>query len=428
MHIITTHSNTDFDALASMVAGTYLYPDAFGVLPSHLQPNVRDFLAIHQDMFRIMPRKYIDLEDIRTLTIVDTNNWRRLDRMEGLKSDPDININLWDHHMEGGNVEPAWFRREEVGATVTMMLEEMKDRDCAFSPIHATLFLLGIYDDTGCLSFPSTTSRDAYVAGFLIENGADLNIVTSYLNTTVDDPHSEVFKKMLDSSKVVRTAGYNVGLCMLEVESGLTMLSSLVTKFREFKGYDAAFGIFSVGGKCMVIGRGGPQTVDVGSVVRKLGGGGHPGAGSATVRSTDISEVFEKVIDLVMQSESHNVLVEHIMSPIDPFTVSSSNSMENARRAFENKLVSALLVVDQGNLQGALSMVDFLKAEKGSMLNAPVKGFMRRDIPVLHPGQTARDVLSIMSASDIGVLPVMSGEKIQGVVTRADLLFQVYNF
>ncbi len=429
MHIVTTHTNTDFDALASTVAGTFLYPGAVGVMPGHMQPNVRDFFTLHQDLFRIIPRKFFTPEGVETLTVVDTGNWKRLDRMDALKNAGKLTINLWDHHIEGGDIEADWKRVEESGSTVTMMVEEIKKQDIAFSPIHATLFMLGIYSDTGCLSFPSTTPRDVYMAGFLLENGADLNMVSSCLNTTVDESHSDVFKQMLDTSEVVKSAGFTIGITMLPVKSGLTMLAPLVTRFKEFKGYDAAFGIFSAAGdKCMVIGRGSPQGIDVGAVARRLGGGGHPGAGSATVRSVEMNTLFHQVVEIIRQVEDEVVPVKNIMSDPAPFIVDITASMEDAYRAFDNSQVSAIIVVEKGKPCGALGWFDLLNAKNRNLLKNPVKGFMRREIPVLDPEQPARETLAAMNASDTGLLPVMKGDSLAGVVTRGDILLHLYNF
>ena len=184
MQIAVTHSNTDFDALASLVAATYLYPGAIGVLPNQLYANVRQFLALHRDLFKICSVRELDMDSITGLIVVDTNNWSRLDRLASLQERKDLSILLWDHHLKGGNIEPTWKCQEQSGATITLMLREMKKRDCAFSPMHATLFLMGIYEDTGNLVYPSTSAEDAHAAGFLLENGADLNVATAYLSST----------------------------------------------------------------------------------------------------------------------------------------------------------------------------------------------------------------------------------------------------
>ncbi|MBI4860644.1 MAG: DHH family phosphoesterase [Candidatus Riflebacteria bacterium] len=164
MELITTHNRTDFDALASVVAATFLYPGAVGVLPRLLQTNVQQFLAIHKDLFRLRPAAQVDRAAITRLVIVDTNQWKRLDRMDDLRERRDLEVHLWDHHMAGSDIEAAWECHEEVGATISLMVREMKARDCAFAPMQATLFLLGLYEDTGSLSFPSVKADDAHAA------------------------------------------------------------------------------------------------------------------------------------------------------------------------------------------------------------------------------------------------------------------------
>jgi len=51
MEIIVTHKNADFDALASLVAASIVYPEARPIVPKTLNPNVRAFLSIHKDSF-----------------------------------------------------------------------------------------------------------------------------------------------------------------------------------------------------------------------------------------------------------------------------------------------------------------------------------------------------------------------------------------
>ena len=62
MDIITTHKNTDFDALASVMAANLIYPDARCILPKSLNPNVRAFLSIHKDVFTLHEFKDLDLD------------------------------------------------------------------------------------------------------------------------------------------------------------------------------------------------------------------------------------------------------------------------------------------------------------------------------------------------------------------------------
>ena len=49
------------------------------------------------------------------------------------------------------------------------------------TPDEATILMMGIYEDTGSLTFSSTTEEDYYAAAFLLKEGANLNIVSDII-------------------------------------------------------------------------------------------------------------------------------------------------------------------------------------------------------------------------------------------------------
>ncbi len=118
MQVITTHTNSDFDALASLVAASFLYPQAKRVIPSQVNPMVREFLAVHWDMLRLVSRKSLDLSNLTSLIVTDTSSWKRLDNMHELQARHDLEVILWDHHMGQAGIRAGIKRKEEVGATV----------------------------------------------------------------------------------------------------------------------------------------------------------------------------------------------------------------------------------------------------------------------------------------------------------------------
>ncbi len=427
MQIVTTHTNTDFDALASMVACTSLYPGVHGVLPSHVMPGVRSFLSIHQDLLRIIPRKGFDPDAVTGLIVVDTNNWNRLDQMGSLAGRKDLEIISWDHHMEGTTIVSDTEHREEVGASVTLLLEEMERQQTPFTPMQATLFLLGIYDDTGCLTFSSATPRDARMTAFLLENGADLNIVSAFLSNTIDDSHSQVFSDMLAHATILEQKGMKIGIFARPVQSGLTLLSSLVEKFREFKGLDVVFGIFSTDqDKVMVIGRSGPAGVDVGAVVRSLGGGGHPGAGSAIVKKADPARVCEQVTALIQKFRQKNTFVRDIMSDAVRFKIPSSLTMAEAGDIMARSRINGLLVCEEDRFMGLLPGSAVSGAKKKNRLSHSVKGFIKTTVPAVGPDDNARTAMDRMNQSREGVLPVLEKGCLAGVLTRGGLILHIY--
>jgi len=318
-----------------------------------MEPKVKSFLAIHQDLFRLKSRKGFSLEDVDSLIVVDANNWKRLDQMESLTGKKDLEIICWDHHMEGDTIGGTQVHRQEVGATIALLVEEMERQDTAFLPMHATLFLLGIYSDTGCLCFSSVTARDARMVSFLLDNGADLNLVSAYLTDTVDDAHSKVFSDMLASAMILEIEGLKIGCCVQPVKSGLTMLANLVTKYKDFKGLDAAIVVFPTDlGKWMIIGRSSSPGFDVGLIMRTLGGGGHGGAGSAVVKGVDIDELKKKIVTLIQTASRKDVLAESIMSDPKGFKADTDLTMAQAAKLLSQRNEIALLVCEKNAFLG----------------------------------------------------------------------------
>jgi len=98
MEIITTHTNTDFDGLASMVAAGKLHPGAQLVLPGAADRNVREFLALHADLLDIRSAKQIDLERVTRLIVVDTQSRSRLGDIERVFSNPKLEVIIYNPH------------------------------------------------------------------------------------------------------------------------------------------------------------------------------------------------------------------------------------------------------------------------------------------------------------------------------------------
>ena len=103
LQIIMSHVNTDFDALASLIAAKKLYPDARVVIPNEQTAPVRQFLTIYRDTFDLTEDHQIDWEEVTDLILVDTASLSRLGNYTK-KLDPDkLSITVYDHHPPGSN-------------------------------------------------------------------------------------------------------------------------------------------------------------------------------------------------------------------------------------------------------------------------------------------------------------------------------------
>ncbi len=427
LQVVTTHKNTDFDALASVVTATILYPEAIPMLPLIVNPNVKAFLSIHKDLFCLYSPNEIDVDAVSSLIVVDTNRWERLDRMQSIKQRPDVEIILWDHHMNSGDIQSTWQCVEHVGANVTLMIRQLKKEDKQITPMQATLFLAGIYEDTGNLMFSSTTAEDAYAAAYLLENKADLNVVRSWLRPAYGEKQKNVLFNMLRSASKVKIDGHQVSMCKIEIEGHVGSLAVVVGMYREILGVDTAFGIFTdkTRDRCIIIGRSSIDGVNIGTVMQGLGGGGHPGAGSAMLKFVDPDTLEERIKELIKGVGHGSVTIKDVMSsPV--FSISSDKSMKAAAQLLKEKGCTGVPVVDNGKLVGIISRRDFKKIKKESQLKAPTKAFMSTKVRKIGPEENPMDAAKLMVKYDIGRLPVVEGGKMVGIITRSDAMNYFY--
>lgn len=428
MNIITTHKNTDFDALASVIAGTMLYPGAVGVIPKSVNNNVARFLSTHKTAFNIVLPDEIDYDQVRRLIVVDTDQWRRLDRMDALKRRQDLEIYIWDHHLNGGDIEADWLCQEAVGATVTLLVREMKRRKMELNPLVSTILLIGLYEDTGHLSFPSTQAEDASAAAFLLENGADLNVASVFLNPPYEEIQKDILFTMMQDTEKIQFNNYIVGFNITNLEKKVPMLAAIVSMYRKIINADAVFVIFINDEKsCTVIGRSGVDQIDVGAILRNFNGGGHPAAGSATVKTADFSPhtLKNKINELIKQKQVSGAKIADLMS--FPVTlVPADTPMRNVRDLMQEQKIRGVLVGTDRSLEGIVVLWDFKKLKRESQWKSPVKAFMARNVITIAPDMQPAEAAQLMVKMKIGHLPVVHDQKIIGIVTRTDILTYFY--
>ncbi|MBI3362984.1 MAG: DHH family phosphoesterase, partial [Chloroflexi bacterium] len=158
MELILTHEQADFDAVAAQAAAHELNPTATPVLPRRANRNVRAYLTLYGDELPFVEPDDLPKEKIDRVTLVDTQS---LITLRGMGNPPSAQVHVVDHHPLNRDLPEGWTASiAETGATTTLLIEELRERDAELSEAEATLMLLGIYEDTGGLSYLDTTPRD----------------------------------------------------------------------------------------------------------------------------------------------------------------------------------------------------------------------------------------------------------------------------
>lgn len=427
MRIVIGHANPDFDAYASMVAGTKLFPGAKAVFLGTQNENVRSFHNLHSEFLEFADVRAIDPDDIDSIVMVDTQQPGRIEPFHELAATCEVPVIIYDHHPPmTGLPECAEKRISIVGATTSLLVRELRDAGQPLTPLEASVMLLGIHEDTGSLRFPNTTPLDAEAAAWLMESGADLEVLNQFLRSTLDDSQRELLHQFEDGLAVWDVSGQRIAVVTAQTEEYVDTAGVLAHYVVEDMGYPVAIAVVRMPGRLQIIGRSRVADVDVRAVMERLGGGGHAQAASAAFRDLEIPEALTKlreVLDAVVVAPPQ---AKQIMTaPVH--TVSPKATMREAADEMARWGHGGVPVAEADNvLLGVVTRKDVDSAVRHGLDHAPVTGFMTRAVVSAAPETPLAELESLLATRGIGRIPIVEGGLLVGIVTRKDVLRAQY--
>lgn len=426
--VITSHMNADFDAFASILAAKKLYPDALVVFPGSQETNLRNFfirsMGYLLDMTDI---KDINLKRIKRLVLVDTRQANRIGKFSSLLNNHDLDIHIYDHHPSMANdIKGKREIIESTGATVTILTEILKEKNIDITPEEATIMCLGIYEDTGSFSFPSTTEKDFIASAFLLSKGANLNIVANLTSRELSPQQIELLNEMIQTARHLDINGIDIVITGISSEGYVSDFAFLVHKMIRMENVAAVFAIALMENKIHVVARSKTAEVDAGAIVAEIGGGGHAYAAAATVRGKTPVQIEHQLTQILYKKiKSKKQTASELMSS-PAITVGSDISCKEASELLTRYNVNALLVTEkQGRretLSGYITRQIIEKALFHKLHDVPVREYMMTEMAVVEPGADILEIQDKIIQNKQRILPVTSKKKIIGVVTRTDLL------
>ncbi len=424
MEIITSHTNADFDALASMVAAKKLYPGATLVFPGAQEKSMRDFFLESAFYAMELERlKNVDVNDVTRLIIVDNRNPARLGKLAGALGRPGVSIHIYDHHppMEG-DLQGEFELVEEIGATTTLMVELLKEKGVPISPLEATVFALGIYEETGSLTYLSTTERDARAAAYLISQGAMLNVVSDFVTRELTQDQIAILNTLLEAAVSYEINGTRVVIAASDTSYFVPDLANIAHKMRDMDGLDVLFLVVQMGDKTHLIGRCRTPQVNVGKVLSEFGGGGHATAASASVKEMTYLQAKERLIEILKQHIKPGRLARELMtSPVK--TIPFGSAIAEAGEAMTRFSLNVLPVMSGARYEGIITRDVVQKALFHGLGKLKVEEFMTSGGPTASPGMPMGQVERLMIEERQRFIPVLNGSgTLVGAITRTDLL------
>ncbi|MBI4653729.1 MAG: CBS domain-containing protein [Nitrospirae bacterium] len=426
MDVITTHVNADFDALASMLSAKKFYPDAVMVFPGSQEKSVRDFLSAPYITLDFKRLKDINLEDISRLILVDVKNPHRIGRFSEILNKKGLKIHIYDHHpSQPDDIKGQKEVIETVGATTTIFVEMLEKNKIKITPIEATLLALGIYEETGSVTFVSTTTRDLEAIAYLLKNGANLNIVSSLISRELGPDEIDLLNELIHSSRDLVIHGVRIKIAKAFREKYMGDVAYLAHKLRDIEDIDALFIIVMMEDRVHIIARSRVAEIDVSEIAQSFGGGGHPTAASAIVKEASLEDIEERLVSLLHEKIRPVKTARDIMTaPVK--TIQWDIPIKNAEQTLTKYGVNVLPVLKDKAYVGLISREVIEKALFHEFGKSDVYGFCTTDALTVTPETSIREVESLMIEQNQRFMPVIDRGEIIGAITRTDLLRSLY--
>ncbi len=429
MEVITTHMNADFDSLASMVAAKRFYPDAVMAFAGSQEKNIRDFLvqASHYSL-DFKRQKQIPLKKVTKLILVDTRQASRLGNFAKCLDNPGLELHIYDHHPDTpkdlkGDVEVI----RPLGSTATIFTQLFREKGMPITKDEATLFSMGIYEDTGSFNYATTTPEDLEAASWLLEQGANLHAVSQSISRELTVYQLGLLNDLIKSAITYTIQGIDIVVAKLALTEYVDEFALLVRRFMVMENLNVLFALAGMEDRIYLIARSRVPEVNVGEIARDFGGGGHASAASATVKNMTMVEAEEKLVRLLNKHVRPQSLAGELMShPV--ITVPPDISIKNANQVLTRYSITVLPVVEEkSKLLGIISRRVTEKAIFHNLGNLPVSDYMTTDVAVLPGSASLADIQELIIEHRQRLIPVVDKDVLQGVITRTDLLNLLIN-
>lgn len=427
--VILTHELADFDALASLLGGALLFPQAVPVLPWKLKRNVQAFLSLYRNQFPFVEPRHLPRSSVEQVIVVDT---RTFNSVKGM-GDGTRHLVI-DHHSAAEPLPTGWEVWQEslgphtTGANATLLVERLMQQNRGLSPFQATLLALGIYEDTGSLLYPSTTHRDIRCAAWLVEQGARLEVMRRFLNFPPTDAQNELSLQLTENAEHLTVAGQNVAIVSADAPDYDDELSGLAHRLNDLFNADALFVVVNLKDHVQVVARSNTDAIDVGLVTELLGGGGHRRAAAALLEGTTLAEVRTRIWILLQEHAGAPATVAEIMSRGRPHTVDDEMSVADAMALMQRYGHEGFPVLHAGDdgrdrLVGILTRREADRTLGHRLGKLPVHKVMRQGDHTVRENAPVGTLHKLMIESGWGQIPVVdAGGEMVGIVTRTDLL------
>lgn len=422
MDVITAHTGADFDTLGAMVAAKKLYPAARVAFPGSMEKELEAALKTLVLPFKIERAVDIEVTKITRLIIVDTRSPSRIGRFSEIIDKKDLEVHTYDHHPDqNGDIPASNGVVLPYGSTTTILTLILKEKKITLSPEEATIMMAGIYEDTGSLSYGSTRVEDFDAARYLLAEGAVLSEVTKLLSHDITAGEVAALGDLIESETTYSIGGVEVTVAEVSVEDYSGEVSELARRLIKIERMPCLILLAQSTDRVHYVIRSDCKEVNAGLIAKRLGGGGHPEAASATVKGLTLIQAREKVLNHLKEEIVPKVMSSDIMST-PPITIGAKTTLKEASLKMLRFNINALPVTSGGKLKGVITRQIVDKAVGHGLGTALAIDYLSSDLLTIEVSTSIDEVRRMIPELGQRLLPVMDKGRLAGVITRTDLI------
>ncbi|MEK7725570.1 MAG: CBS domain-containing protein, partial [Nitrospirota bacterium] len=227
---------------------------------------------------------------------------------------------------------------------------------------------------------------------------------------------------MLQHSEVHYLEGRKVLVATSTFDRDRVEAAEAVHQLAELEGVDAVLVAVVNEEHVEVIGRSRSPEIDVGWIAREFGGGGHAVAAAAIVKGQTLTEVKERLVQLLMERYRPTLLAKDVMTkPVK--TISGEATVTETEQRMTNYGVNVLPVLDgKDRYVGLVSREQIQKALFHRLGKMTAADILQADQFTAHPDTDFHTIEQAMLERNQRFVPILEGTRVVGVITRTDLL------
>ncbi|MFS0787307.1 CBS domain-containing protein [Shouchella sp. 1P09AA] len=409
MQIIVSHTNLDFDGLASLFATQKLQSEANVCLSPQLGGRVKQFLHLYADAFTWHSYEEMSWDHVTHITYVDCSTPERAGITDYLQNKT-IPSKTIDHHHTG-----------ETGANITLLVNQLEEQGISLSALEATLFGLGLYSDTNLLTNDTVTINDLNAAAFLLTNKMDLKLISEFLRTSAGE--HPLFDPLYENVTFETVQGKTVVLTTCVSDTYIPDISVVAEEIHRLFAPDATIVLCQLHKHTYVIARANSSDVPVQTLAKQLGGNGHPYAASAICRHQGLQEA----LPLVRQALEDTIRIQNPVSSIMSWPVHTysehSTITETIAANCHNHHTGFPIVNEHGQLSGIMTKQDLHKAEQFHLGEKLLSSYMTKKVISVEATESIERTKQLLIDHQIGRIPVIdTNQQVIGIITRSDII------